>query len=274
MLQSVHVRDGWVTGVGRAGIGLVGSHPPPAQQRRAAPDEELVALVGCSWPLMALGVREAGSRAGIACTVLDDADQLVLRVEEQQPDLCLLLTPFTSCLPAVITRVSRASLRTRVVVLSADEADPSEVLEALQAGADGWLPLDTGSARLVHTLRAVALGEAAVPRRLLSRVLVEMRGGPTRVLHAPPGRLGDLSRRELDVLCSLARGLTTGQVAVRLGIGEATVRGYVASAVRRLQVPDRAAAVALVASAGQVPAAHAGSSGDAPPQRQPRQRSA
>ena len=70
-------------------------------------------------------------------------------------------------------------------------------------------------------------------------------GGP-RDVRLADGSVCALPPREHDVLLGLAEGLSTSQVAARLGIGDATARGYVASAVRRLGVPDRATAVGLV----------------------------
>ena len=213
---------------------------PPVQRR-------LTALVGCTWPLMAMGVKEAAARGGIQCyAVLADADDLVDRVGRQRPDLCLLMHPFGTDLPEVISRLAQVSRSTRAVVLAADDSPPGEVLAALRAGAHGWLPMNTDSSRLVDALRAVARGEAAVPRSLMSTVLAELRGAGTREVVCPDGRVCDLPPREHDVLLGLAQGQSTAQIALRLGIGEATVRGYVASAVRRLGVPDRKTAVGLV----------------------------
>jgi len=225
----------------------------PAQPEPSAPAQRrLTALVGCTWPLMAMGVKEAAARGGIHCyAVVSDAEDLVDQVGRQRPDLCLLIHPFTAELPDVIFRLAQVSRSTRAVVLAADESAPSEVLAALRAGAHGWLPMNTDSSRLVDALRAVARGEAAVPRSLMSTVLAELRGAGTREVLSPDGTICELPPREHDVLLGLAEGQTTAQIAARLGIGDATVRGYVATAVRRLGVPDRRAAVALVRRADE-----------------------
>lgn len=213
----------------------------------------LRALVWCGWPLTALGVRDAVAGAGITCAAVTDLRELLARLADQEPDLCLLVVPCVEPVPEVVARVHAVGGPTRIVVLAADEAPAAQVLATLKAGADGWLPLDAGGDRLGAALRAVALGEAAVPRTLLSRVLAELRVGRGRSVAGSDGRLQQLSGREADVLSFLADGLSTAQVAVRLGVGPATVRGYVASAVRRLGVADRQAAVALVAGAPPSP---------------------
>ena len=225
----------------------------PAVPEPASPvQRRLTALVGCTWPLMAMGVREAAARGGIHCyDVVPQAEELVARVGRQRPDLCLLIHPFTAELPDVIARLAQVSRSTRAVVLAADDSTPGEVLAALRAGAHGWLPMNTDSSRLVDALRAVARGEAAVPRSLMSTVLAELRGSGTREVSLPDGTVRELPPREHDVLLGLAEGQTTSQIAGRLGIGDATVRGYVATAVKRLGVPDRGAAVALVRRAAE-----------------------
>ena len=227
------------------------TRPAPAEPASPAP-RRLTALVGCTWPLMSMGVREAAARGGIHCyDVVSEPDELVARVGRQRPDLCLLIHPFAAELPDVIARLAQVSRSSRAVVLAADESSPGEVLAALRAGAHGWLPMNTDSGRLVDALRAVARGEAAVPRSLMSTVLAELRGSGTREVPCPDGTVCELPPREHDVLLGFAEGQTTSQIAARLGIGEATVRGYVATAVRRLGVPDRGSAVALVRRAAE-----------------------
>lgn len=80
----------------------------------------------------------------------------------------------------------------------------------------------------------------------MGTVLDELRGTPGRAVRLVDGLACQLSPRELDVLLGLGEGLSTAQVSARLGIGIATARGYLASALKRLEVQDRSAAIALV----------------------------
>lgn len=207
---------------------------------------QLTALVGCSSPLMSVGVAEAAGRGGISCyNTVQDADQLVSLVGRQRPDLVLLVTPFCEDMPALTRRLLIASRSSRTVVLAADVDGDAEVLALLREGACGYLPLGTPSDRLVDALHAVVRGELAVPRARMVGVLEQIRGTALRSVAYGDVRLHALSPRELDVLAALADGADTGEVAARLGVGAATVRGYVASVVRRLGVCDRQAAVEL-----------------------------
>ena len=218
--------------------------------QRDVPGRAVTAVMGCRSPLTAMGVSDATSRGGVRCyDVVRDPALLVAQVARQRPDLCLVVAPYVDDLPDLVAQLLEASRSTRTVVLADEDAPPAEVLAALRAGAHGWLPLGTGGSGLVGALHAVARGEAAVPRRLLSTVLDEMRAVGSRSVVRPDGSLCELPPREHDVLLGLADGLSTAEVAARLHIGVATARGYVASAVRRLGVPDRARAVDLVRGA-------------------------
>lgn len=211
------------------------------------PARTVNAVVGCLWPLVAMSVQEAAAHGSVRCyALIADPGELVDRVARERPELCLVVAPYLDDLPDLVVRLLRANQATRTVVLAADEHRPAEVLATLKAGAHGWLPLATEGARLADALRAVANGETAVPRRLLATVLAELRGDAVRAVALPDGTTCALPPREHDVLLGLSQGLSTCDVAARLGIGEATARGYLASALRRLDVPDRAAAVALM----------------------------
>ncbi|MFP5346628.1 MAG: LuxR C-terminal-related transcriptional regulator [Actinomycetes bacterium] len=215
----------------------------------AADDQPVTAVVVCGLPILSTSLKHQLQPA-ISLTAVVRPDQKPQDVVRQrQADVCILVTPLGPGFLRLIETVVAASPRTRVVVLSADDAPAAEVLNALSAGADGWLPLHIGATQLVKALKGVATGEASIPRRLMGDLLEEMRGTTTRRLMRPDGTRVHLSRREFEVLSGLAEGLSTSEVALQLGIGNATVRWYLASAVRRVGVPDRQAAVELMRSA-------------------------
>ena len=84
-------------------------------------------------------------------------------------------------------------------------------------------------------------GGAAIPRRLVSKVVAEFRD------HGPRRRAGsasagyDLTSREWEVLGLLRQGQSTSQIATRLFVSRATVRSHVAALLKKLNVPDREA---------------------------------
>jgi DNA-binding NarL/FixJ family response regulator len=129
------------------------------------------------------------------------------------------------------------------VVVFGDSRDAVDVLEALRAGASGYLLKDIDLAPLPTTLQRVLAGEAALPRALVGRLIESLHERERRrrlaVRH-------DLTNRELEVLELLAEKLTTAEIARRLFIEKVTVRTHVASILRKLGAVDRQAAIRLV----------------------------
>jgi DNA-binding NarL/FixJ family response regulator len=125
------------------------------------------------------------------------------------------------------------------VVLLARTVKYEQVVAALRSGATGLLLLsDLRCEQLADEVRAVARGEAALSRGFATAVVDLVRSGRT------PFRA--LSAREAEVLALLREGLTTKQIAQRLGIEPPTVRRHVSSARRKLGAGDRRAALELL----------------------------
>jgi DNA-binding NarL/FixJ family response regulator len=119
-------------------------------------------------------------------------------------------------------------------------------VNAVLAGAAGYLGRDTASERLPTILRAVLAGEVALPRRYSQHLLEALRrrdAGRTRLAT----RLGaSLTDREWEVLELLGEDVATGEIARRLGISGVTTRRHISSLVAKLEVPNRAGAVELL----------------------------
>jgi DNA-binding NarL/FixJ family response regulator len=123
------------------------------------------------------------------------------------------------------------------VVVVSEEPDVEYLLDAVRAGAIGYVhgPLDDHGLRRI--VRAVAADEAVVPRSMVLELLLELRGvgvGP-----------GSLTVRESQVLGMLRRHRSTAEIADRLAIAPVTVRRHISQLVRKLGVEDRAALVGM-----------------------------
>lgn len=146
---------------------------------------------------------------------------------------------------------------TRVVMLTTFDID-EYVLEAIRAGASGFLLKDAPPADLVAAVRVVHRGDAllapSVTRRLLERVA-------TTPDHrsAPPPELASLTHREREVLVEVARGRSNVEIAAVLTIAEQTVKTHVSRVLGKLGLRDRAQAVIVAYESGLVvPAPSAG----------------
>ena len=137
-------------------------------------------------------------------------------------------------------RLKRVRPDVRVVVCTVFE-DPDRILEAICAGADGYLLKRTEPAEMLDQLRVVFAGGAPLTSAVASTVLRLMRDPGSR---AEPGE-GEpsLTTRERDVLRALVRGLAYKQVADELGLSIDTVRTHIRGLYRKLQVHSVAEAV-------------------------------
>ncbi|HEX5148219.1 MAG TPA: response regulator transcription factor [Candidatus Limnocylindrales bacterium] len=139
----------------------------------------------------------------------------------------------------------------RVLVLTTFDADEN-VVEALRAGASGFLLKDVTPTDFVAAIRIVAAGDAllapAVTRRLLDRYADRL--PPVNEVRA--AELRELTERELEILRLMARGLSNREIAAQLVLAEPTVKTHVSHVLDKLGLRDRAQAVVLAYEAGLV----------------------
>jgi two-component system, NarL family, nitrate/nitrite response regulator NarL len=135
------------------------------------------------------------------------------------------------------TRVILSELpHCKIVFLTMYEAD-DKLFDALRAGAKGYLPKNTPSPNLAASLRALAHGELALSRQLMSRVVDEF--SRTRKTELDDKALSKLSSREREVLRELENGASNQEIAQRLFLSENTVKHHIRSILEKLQVPNR-----------------------------------
>jgi DNA-binding NarL/FixJ family response regulator len=199
-----------------------------------------------SRPLRLLIADQAPMRVGIRialeedaqvelCAEADDPEHAIRAAKREQPDLCLVGDTINGDAIAAIRGISRAAPQAAVVLLT-DSHDADRLLDAVRAGAVGYVPGALDADRLRRIVRAVAADEAVVPRSMVLELLLELRG---------VGAGADaLTLRESQVLGMLRRRHTTAEIAARLAIAPVTVRRHISQLVRKLGVEDRAALVA------------------------------
>jgi DNA-binding NarL/FixJ family response regulator len=133
-----------------------------------------------------------------------------------------------------IGELARRGVPARVLVLTTYDTD-SHVLPAIEAGATGYLLKDAPRDELLRAVRSAARGEVALSPSVAARLMNRLRA---------PAPAGPLSRCELEVLGLVASGHTNREAAARLFITEATVKTHLINIYAKLDVKDRAAAVA------------------------------
>jgi DNA-binding NarL/FixJ family response regulator len=139
----------------------------------------------------------------------------------------------------------------RVIVLTTFDLD-EYVFEALRAGASGFLLKDAPRADLLRAIDVVAAGEALLAPTATRRLVEDF---ARRRASAPPPSADDLNvltARERDVLTLIARGLSNGEIADHLVVGQATVKTHVGHVLTKLGLRDRVQAVIRAYEVGLV----------------------
>lgn len=141
---------------------------------------------------------------------------------------------------ALIRRLREQHPQSRALVLTTFDTD-TEIAEALDAGALGYLLKDAGRAQIYQAVRTVAAGRRTLDAAVASRVAGAV---------ATTTRAAVLSRREIEVLTLVARGMTNSEIGRTLYVSEATIKTHLQHIFRKLGAADRAATVAVAYDTG------------------------
>jgi DNA-binding NarL/FixJ family response regulator len=224
----------------------LGEHLSGNDAAGQSPGGPVRVLIADDHPYIRAGIRGALQEGGfVVCEEAADADGAVAAAMEHRPDVCLLDIHMPGNGISAAGRITSRLPDTAVVMLTVSRED-SDLFDALRAGASGYLLKDTDPARLPLALRGVLAGEAALPRTLAARLVEEFQGRERRRLPLLKKRGAKLTSREWEVLELMRQGLSTAEMAGRLFVSKATVRSHVATLLKKLQVPDREAAVRLL----------------------------
>jgi DNA-binding NarL/FixJ family response regulator len=187
------------------------------------------------------------------CTEAADAESAVSAAVRDRPDVCLLGLDRSGQGLRVVNEIAKR-VPSAAVILLASEPDEEEFMAAVRAGASGYVTETLDPKRLPFVVQGALRGEPAVPRRLVSRLLDELRTRERRrsVVLAGKGRVA-LTAREWEVAEMLLRAASSSEIATELGVAPVTVRRHVGSVERKLGVTTRAEVVALLTADGATP---------------------
>jgi DNA-binding NarL/FixJ family response regulator len=138
-------------------------------------------------------------------------------------------------------RIRAAQPDTEIVVLTT-HADEASILDALRAGARGYLTKDAGIAEISRAVHAAAAHQALLDPLVHSRLLAAVTASP-RPAPVPAGLPDELTPREAEVLSLVARGLSNREIAAALVVSEATVKTHINHVFAKIGARDRAQAV-------------------------------
>lgn len=201
--------------------------------------EKVRVVVGDDHPLFREGVVRALTSSGEIDVVAeaDDGTEALAAIKEHQPAVALLDYQMPGLDGAqVAAAVVRDELPTRVLLLSAHD-ESAVVYQAIQDGAAGFLPKESTRANIVAAVLNCARG-----RDVISPALAAGLAGEIRRRAEPSGPV--LSPREREILGLIATGKTIPAMASQLFLAPSTVKTHVQRLYEKLEVGDRAAAVA------------------------------
>lgn len=174
-----------------------------------------------------------------------DGAEAVAAVADHAPDVVLMDLRMPGMDGIEATR--RVSGQTRVIALTTFDVD-EHVVDALRAGAVGFLLKDVTADGLVEAVRRAAAGEPVVAPAVLTRMMANFASRPP--VAAPPAGFADLSEREREVLAMIGAGRSNAEIAADLVISMATVKTHVRHIFAKLDLRDRAQAVVAARDAG------------------------
>jgi two-component system, NarL family, response regulator LiaR len=189
-------------------------------------------------------LREHGFEIAGEATSGEAAIGLTLELE---PDVVVmdLHMPGISGVEAT-RRLSERGSSARILVLTVSTAD-ADIVEAMVAGACGYLLKDTAPVQIAAGVRAAAAGESMLSAPVAAQLIDRARGAP----RAPPDAV-DLSEREIEVLRLIAQGRDNAQIAERLLISPTTAKNHVSNILAKLGVKSRVQAAIYAVRAGMV----------------------
>jgi DNA-binding NarL/FixJ family response regulator len=201
-------------------------------------------------PMMRAGFRAVLEATGDIVVVAEAAngEEAVAAAGREAPDVVLMdiRMPVMDGIEA-----TRRLPRQRVLILTTFGLD-EYIIDALRAGASGFLLKDAPTAEVVAAVRAVAAGDAVlsatVTRQLLDQVGRRLPAAVSRV----PSDLAGLTEREREVLRLLAAGLSNAEIAAVLVVSEATVKTHVSHLLGKLGLRDRVQAVIYAYETGLI----------------------
>lgn len=209
------------------------------------PAAQIQVLVAEDHPLYRQGLADAIRARAELSLIAEAADgrAALTRIREHEPDVAVLdvKMPQLDGLQ-VLQAIKRDGSDTRIILLSAF-IDGQLVHQALTIGAAGFLSKESTAAEVCEAVAIVARGEIVLAPEMQAALAGELR------LRAP-AEGPRLSERETQILALLAEGLSSGEIARELDVSATTVKSHLRHLYEKLEVSDRAAAVARAMRTG------------------------
>ena len=202
--------------------------------------------------LFRTGLRSLLEEQGVH--VVGEADtgtEAIKQVREVAPDVVVMDLNMPGISGVEATRqISMIAPLTRVLVLTISDQD-GDVMDAILAGACGYLLKDSSIVELMNGIRAAAVGESLVSPTIATKVLQRVRAAGSGQQEAKTIQ-SELSDREIEVLKLIANGKDNAQIALDLHISPKTVKNHISNILMKLQIDNRIQAAVFAVRSGIV----------------------
>jgi len=213
--------------------------------------EELRVLLVDDHDLFRTGLRNLLEEHG-GVQVLGEAEngaEAVRLVRELAPDVVVMDLNMPTMSGVEATRlISNQSPLTRVIVLTISDQD-GDVMDAIVAGACGYLLKDASIHDVVSGIRSASVGASLISPAIAAKVLQRVRATTADADMAESIRT-ELSDRELEVLKLIANGKDNAQIAAELVISPKTVKNHISNILMKLQISNRIQAAVYAVRSG------------------------
>jgi two-component system nitrate/nitrite response regulator NarL len=200
--------------------------------------------------LFRFGLQELLERRGIeVVAALGDCGAGIRRVAERDPDVVLLDMRMPGMTGTEVLRELRVAHPRMPIAMLTTSAEERDVIESLQAGAQGYLLKDMEPDALIAALHEIVQGRTVVAPELAG-ILAKAVQGEVRSGMELRDRVADLTPREQEILCHLAEGQSNKAIGRRLGISDGTVKLHVKAILRKLEVHSRVEAAVIAVERG------------------------
>jgi DNA-binding NarL/FixJ family response regulator len=170
-----------------------------------------------------------------------DGDEALALAIRLRPDVVLMDLRMPHCDGVEATRRLRDHDASIKVLVLTTYTDDRSVIDALRAGARGYLTKDAGAGEIRDALERVTSGQAAIDPAVQQHLVNAIATGPSTA--AAPQLPAGLTQREAEVLALIAQGLSNIEIAGRLVVSETTVKSHINHLFAKTGVRDRAQAV-------------------------------
>ena len=214
--------------------------------------EELRVLLVDDHDLFRTGLRSLLEEQGLQVVGEAENGSAALQLaSELAPDVIIMDLKMPGLTGVETTRqISGMAPLTRVVVLTIS-ADDEDVMNAVMAGACGYLLKDSSIDQLIAGIRAAAAGESLISPQIAAKLLQRLRAGGADEVAAETIR-AELSDRELEVLRLIANGKDNAEIARELYISPKTVKNHISNILMKLQIDNRIQAAVYAVRSGIV----------------------